>query len=303
MEVMMNFRTSNVRTRVPNSNSHSATARGSDHLSIITEEAYAWARHAEAHSSLGQDIVLQKALESFAFSARWRLHHFAVPSKLVGVSRHQQALRALVDLDIPFGARLIATRTGDEVSVYYGQRRLGAAQPKHRWLAPLLSFGATVHLIGVTGTHRDRGYWGCNIAFGHVGLAAIRLDERKQPGGHSGDGVLGDRHSGDGVSGDGLATDVPQPAEGEDVRLWRDEDGIAHATAKHVERHSPTGIEWGYRGSGPADLALSILTRFADAETAQALYQRFKAEVIARVPDEGGVIQADQVRSWLAAQQ
>ncbi|MBT9252140.1 MAG: hypothetical protein KM296_00220 [Brockia lithotrophica] len=27
----------------------------------------------------------------------------------------------------------------------------------------------------------------------------------------------------------------------------------------HVERHSPTGFEWGYGGSGPADLALSIL--------------------------------------------
>jgi len=28
---------------------------------------------------------------------------------------------------------------------------------------------------------------------------------------------------------------------------------------KHIVEHSPTGFQWGYGGSGPADLALSIL--------------------------------------------
>jgi hypothetical protein len=28
---------------------------------------------------------------------------------------------------------------------------------------------------------------------------------------------------------------------------------------RHVVRHSPTGLEWGYAGSGPADLARSLL--------------------------------------------
>jgi hypothetical protein len=27
----------------------------------------------------------------------------------------------------------------------------------------------------------------------------------------------------------------------------------------HIKRHSPTGLEWGYAGSGPADLARSLL--------------------------------------------
>ena len=31
-----------------------------------------------------------------------------------------------------------------------------------------------------------------------------------------------------------------------------------------LRRHSPTGFEWGYGGSGPAQLALAILTTVTD---------------------------------------
>ena len=49
--------------------------------------------------------------------------------------------------------------------------------------------------------------------------------------------------------------------------------------------HSPTGFEWGYAGSGPAQLALAILTdHFANAERALNWYQRFKWAVIAELP-------------------
>ena len=34
---------------------------------------------------------------------------------------------------------------------------------------------------------------------------------------------------------------------------------------KHIVRHSPTGMTWGYGGSGPADLALSLLTAVVGA--------------------------------------
>lgn len=49
-----------------------------------------------------------------------------------------------------------------------------------------------------------------------------------------------------------------------DVHIWRDKAGIVHAKVngrplRHVVHHSPTGFEVGYGGSGPADLALSIL--------------------------------------------
>src|SRR5258708_36011467 len=39
---------------------------------------------------------------------------------------------------------------------------------------------------------------------------------------------------------------------------WRDEKGnhvlANHRTLRHVIYHSPSGFEWGYGGSGPADL-------------------------------------------------
>jgi hypothetical protein len=38
--------------------------------------------------------------------------------------------------------------------------------------------------------------------------------------------------------------------------------GLQREPLKHVMIHSPDGFEWGYNGSGPADLALSILADF-----------------------------------------
>ena len=91
-------------------------------------------------------------------------------------------------------------------------------------------------------------------------------------------------------------------ADPEDVVLMRRVDGTATATVAHAERHSPSGIEWGYAGSGPADLARSVLLALADEATAERLYQAFKAGVIARVPWAGGVLRAADVRAWIAAQ-
>lgn len=49
--------------------------------------------------------------------------------------------------------------------------------------------------------------------------------------------------------------------------------------------HSPTGFEWGYCGSGPAQLALALLAdHLGDDEEALNLYQRFKWAVIAELP-------------------
>ena len=47
--------------------------------------------------------------------------------------------------------------------------------------------------------------------------------------------------------------------------------------------HSPTGIAWGYGGSGPAQCAFAVLMDyFGDEERTRALYQQFKFSVIAR---------------------
>ena len=63
-------------------------------------------------------------------------------------------------------------------------------------------------------------------------------------------------------------------------------------------RHSPTGFEWGYAGSGPAQLAWAMLAdALEDDALASQLHQRFKFEVIARLaPLEPWTMTEQQVR-------
>ena len=52
--------------------------------------------------------------------------------------------------------------------------------------------------------------------------------------------------------------------------------------------HSPTGFEWGYGGSGPAQLALAILAdHLGDDRQAFDFHHRFKWAVIAELPGRG----------------
>src|SRR5438270_824587 len=50
---------------------------------------------------------------------------------------------------------------------------------------------------------------------------------------------------------------------------------------KHEMRHSPDGFSWGYGGSGPADLARSILADHLGFVPHPGVYQRFKAAHVA----------------------
>ena len=60
-------------------------------------------------------------------------------------------------------------------------------------------------------------------------------------------------------------------------------DGLPLAPGNDVMNHSPTGFEWGYGGSGPAQLALAILLNEYPKETALGWYQAFKWAVIAEL--------------------
>jgi hypothetical protein len=69
-----------------------------------------------------------------------------------------------------------------------------------------------------------------------------------------------------------------------------------------IVNHSPTGIAWGYGGSGPAQCALAILMDyFEDEERARALYQQFKFAVIARfAPNSDWTLNGRQVEHAIA---
>ena len=81
----------------------------------------------------------------------------------------------------------------------------------------------------------------------------------------------------------------------------------------HVVHHSPTGFEWGYGGSGPADLALSILADyFNERPTPEQLYhghcrcwqlhQPFKRAFVAGADSKGFTITSAQIAEWLKTQ-
>ena len=55
-----------------------------------------------------------------------------------------------------------------------------------------------------------------------------------------------------------------------------------------LARHSPTGLEWGYSGSGPAQLALALLLDYTDDEAlALAHYTAFKDDVVSDLSCDG----------------
>jgi hypothetical protein len=81
----------------------------------------------------------------------------------------------------------------------------------------------------------------------------------------------------------------------------------------HMVRHSPTGLNWGYGGSGPADLARSLLLDalghhddVADPDgvkdAVEGLYQQFCDDVVAALPKRGWRVEVARVRAWAAAQ-
>jgi len=67
---------------------------------------------------------------------------------------------------------------------------------------------------------------------------------------------------------------------------------------RHRVRHSPTGFEFGYGGSGPADLALSILWNFLGREPSQILYMDFKSRFVARWKDKWEITSLE-IQNWI----
>jgi hypothetical protein len=70
-----------------------------------------------------------------------------------------------------------------------------------------------------------------------------------------------------------------------------------------LRNHSPDGFEWGYFGSGPAQLALALLCdATGDDAIAQKLYQTFKAEVIAPLKADEWRIPRANILAFVANQ-
>lgn len=72
---------------------------------------------------------------------------------------------------------------------------------------------------------------------------------------------------------------------------------------RHIVCHSPTGFEWGYGGSGPADLSLSILADFlGNEELAKDLKGAFKWHIVAKLPRMAWILAGDILHRFIEAQ-
>lgn len=114
--------------------------------------------------------------------------------------------------------------------------------------------------------------------------------------------------------------DIQLPLGMEEHGLILRRDGINGFPVTNVPRfvthHSPTGYEWGYGGSGPADLALNIaeyVVRSVDirpgnpvdcwdgktcSSVAWAVHEQLKRDLIVPVPHEGIVYPWDYLLDW-----
>ena len=67
-----------------------------------------------------------------------------------------------------------------------------------------------------------------------------------------------------------------------------------------VVDHSPTGFKWGYQGSGPAQLAATILNEITgDPEIAREYYELFKHDHVSQWGDTFEISEFE-VRIWLS---
>jgi len=67
-----------------------------------------------------------------------------------------------------------------------------------------------------------------------------------------------------------------------------DQERLTPERSLELVNHSPSGFEWGYGGSGPAQLALALLLDYTGDEAfALDHYQEFKTEVVSQLDCTG----------------
>lgn len=66
-----------------------------------------------------------------------------------------------------------------------------------------------------------------------------------------------------------------------------------------IRNHSPAGFNWGYQGSGPAQLALALLLEETTVEEARHFYQDFKRTVVSHWSGDRWAITSEGIQNWL----
>lgn len=89
-------------------------------------------------------------------------------------------------------------------------------------------------------------------------------------------------------------------SEKKGAQVWLNDKPFSHRPSLEIYNHSPDGFEWGYHGSGPAQLALAILLEeTGNPQFALEHYQDFKRDVIATATQPGWGFGSPFVRKWI----
>jgi hypothetical protein len=64
-------------------------------------------------------------------------------------------------------------------------------------------------------------------------------------------------------------------------------------------RHHADSFEWGYRGSGPTQLALALMLDLFDEKTALDWYLFFRNDIINELQHDNWVLLDTQIKDWL----
>ncbi|MFC7114026.1 DUF6166 domain-containing protein [Natronoarchaeum sp. GCM10025703] len=75
-------------------------------------------------------------------------------------------------------------------------------------------------------------------------------------------------------------------------------DGEPLDTRYDLLSASPSGFEWGYGGSGPAQLSIALLAHAYDEEFAVDHYQSFKREIVSELPENGWTLNFTDLDAW-----
>jgi hypothetical protein len=86
-------------------------------------------------------------------------------------------------------------------------------------------------------------------------------------------------------------------------RVLKDGLPLSPERSQAVFNHSPDGFEWGYSGSGPAQLALALLLE-EGCTNREALnwHQEFKRQVIAPLEADTWRLVSSQIWNWIDGQ-
>jgi hypothetical protein len=83
------------------------------------------------------------------------------------------------------------------------------------------------------------------------------------------------------------------------VGVTKDGSILSPEESLKIVNHSPTGFEFGYQGSGPAQLALAILLDVTgDERLAVKRHQNFKWQFVAKWSDRWEIT-SEEVLTWL----